>query len=247
MSDLGPASEWDMQQISAAWLASATAGGDLDDRVACWLDKWLMAGDYMAIWRLMLMLCRDVASDDSDTIEMIGHDLSRMIEEWPDPALALIEAEVAGNPTLFKALLNVSRGGKVTADRIDAILIRHVEQVSASWLASQAAGDSPEGWVESWQSRWYRPDDYMAMWRFVLKLCEDVASDDSKAISMIGVDPLNSMMIRWEDETLMLIEAEVASNPTLLKATSILLTTSDAVEDRLDAILARYGETRGDS
>lgn len=169
-----------------------------------------------------------------------------MIEEWPDTALTLIEAEVMRNLTLLKALSSVLAGSQVVRDRIDAILARHVEQVSAAWLATQAADDPPEAWVHHWETKLAMRGDYMAMWRFVLKLCEDVAGDDSEAIVMIGVDPLTTMMIQWEETTLTLIEAEVVRNPTLLKAVAVLLASSDAVWDRLDAILARHGETRGE-
>lgn len=83
--------------------------------------------------------------------------------------------------------------------------------------------------------------DYEAMWRFVLKLCEDVAHDDSELIAMIGVDPLNGMIITWPDEALALIEAEVATNSTLREALSIVLTDSPTVRDRIDAILGGHG------
>lgn len=116
---------------------------------------------------------------------------------------------------------------------------RDIEQVSASWLASQAADNPPEDWVESWQGERRMGGDYTAMWRFVLKLCEDVADDDSDMIGMIGVDPLNSMIITWPDKALTLIEAEVATNPTLHEALAIVLTTEQPVRDRIDRILER--------
>jgi hypothetical protein len=115
-----------------------------------------------------------------------------------------------------------------------------IQRVSAAWLAFQSADDSPEDWVEDWQDKRRSQGDYMAMWRFVLRLCEDVRGDDSETIEMIGVDPLWSMIYRWPNETLTLIEAEVPRNPTLLKALQIILTDESSVRERIDAILARH-------
>lgn len=121
---------------------------------------------------------------------------------------------------------------------------RDIERVSASWLASQAADEAPDDWVEQWQTKRCVDGDYMAMWRFVLRLCVDVSDDDSETIEMIGVDPLNGMIITWPDTALTLIEAEVVTNSTLLEALSIVLTDSPIVRDRIDAILARHGKER---
>jgi hypothetical protein len=114
-----------------------------------------------------------------------------------------------------------------------------IRQVSAAWLAARSADEPVDDWVIDWQDRRGIRGDYMAMWRFVLKLCEDVRGDDSETIGMIGVDPLWSMIYRWPDETLALIETEAPKNPTLLKALSIVLTDEQSVRDRIDAILAR--------
>jgi hypothetical protein len=119
-----------------------------------------------------------------------------------------------------------------------------IEQVSASWLASQEAGDAPDGWVENWQDERYMSGDCIDIWRFVLKLCEDVAADDGEMIGMIGAGPLWAMFYRWPDRALALIEAEATTNQTLLKALSIVLTDSPAVRDRINAILGRDGEDR---
>jgi hypothetical protein len=59
---------------------------------------------------------------------------------------------------------------------------REIERVSASWLASQEAGDPPDSWVESWQDDRCMADEYMAMWRFVLKRCENVTADNDETI-----------------------------------------------------------------
>ena len=116
---------------------------------------------------------------------------------------------------------------------------RDIEQVSAAWLATQAAGGFSDDWVERWQTRQCMDDNYMAMWRFVLKLCEGVA-DDSEIIGMIGAGPLWSMVNRWPDTAVGLIEAEVPTNPTLLKALSIILTDEPSARNRIDAILVRH-------
>jgi hypothetical protein len=114
-----------------------------------------------------------------------------------------------------------------------------IQRVSAAWLASQSADDSPDHWVIDWQEYRRGQGDYMTMWRFVLRLCEDVGGGDSETIEMIGVDPLWFMIHTWPDETLTLIEAEVPKNPTLLKALPIILTDEPSVRERLDAIISR--------
>lgn len=113
-----------------------------------------------------------------------------------------------------------------------------IQRVSAAWLASQSA-DEPDHCVIDWQDERRSQDDYMTMWRFVLRLCEDVRGDDSETIGMIGADPLWSMIYRWPDEILTLLEAEVSKNPTLRKALPIILTDEPSVRERLDAIIAR--------
>jgi hypothetical protein len=119
-----------------------------------------------------------------------------------------------------------------------------IQRVSAAWLASQSAGDSPDGWVIDWQEERRGEGDYMAMWRFVLKLCKSVAGDDSETIGMIGADPLWFMIYTWPDETAGLIEAEVPKNPTLLRVLAGTWTQGFPIRERLDAILARHGQTR---
>jgi hypothetical protein len=113
-----------------------------------------------------------------------------------------------------------------------------IAQASGSWLASQRAGEAPDDWVESWQDERRIADDYMAMWRFVLKLCDDVDREDDETIGMIGAGPLWGMCDRWPERTLTLIEAE-GVNPTLVKALAIVVTSDPAVYDRIDGILGR--------
>ncbi|HEV3322343.1 MAG TPA: hypothetical protein VG147_09160 [Solirubrobacteraceae bacterium] len=114
-----------------------------------------------------------------------------------------------------------------------------IQQVSAAWLAARSADESVDDWVEDWQDERRIQGDYMAMWRFVLRLCDDVQDNDSDTIGMIGVDPLWSMVNRWPDVTFTLLEGDAAKNLILLKALSSVITDDPAVRDRLDAILAR--------
>jgi len=80
------------------------------------------------------------------------------------------------------------------------------------------------------------------MWRFVLKLCEDVANDDSDMIGMIGAGPLHDVIDTWPDAALTSIEAEVDATPTLLRALSIVIAPTALAQQRIDAILARHGQ-----
>ncbi len=116
-----------------------------------------------------------------------------------------------------------------------------IEQVSGAWLASRAVGSATDDWVENWQVRREMSGDYTAIWRFVVKLCENVASNDSETIGLIGAGPLWDMIYTWPDKALSLIEAEVATNRTLVEALSIIVTDESLVRERIDAILARHG------
>ena len=100
---------------------------------------------------------------------------------------------------------------------LDPFSEQDIEQVSAAWLASQATEEPPDGWVERWQTRRCVDGDYMVMWRFVLKLCQEVAADDSDTIGMIAADPLWCVIDNWPDRALTSIEAEVETNPRLLR------------------------------
>jgi hypothetical protein len=126
----------------------------------------------------------------------------------------------------------------VTRDK-EPVSESDIQRVSAAWLASRSADESLDEWVIEWQDERLWQGDYVAMWRFVLRLCEGVRDDDSEIIGMIAADPLWSMIYRWPDETLTLIEAEVPKNLTLLKALPIILTDEPSVRERLDAIIAR--------
>jgi hypothetical protein len=127
---------------------------------------------------------------------------------------------------------------------LEPVSDRDIDRVSAAWLASQAGDEHSKDLVESWQDTRFIGDDYEAMWRFVLKLCEDVEPDDTETIGAIGVDPLWGMVNRWPDTTLRLAEAEAATNPTLVQALAIVLTSEQSVRNRMDAILARHGIER---
>ncbi len=121
---------------------------------------------------------------------------------------------------------------------------KEVARVSEAWLALQATKDSQHDWSVDAKETWREAGDYSAMLRLVLQLCRDVAPDDGENIVMIGVSPLEDLIREWPDATLSLVEKEVDSNPTLLKALKSVWTRQQAVRERIDAILAAHGETR---
>lgn len=121
-------SDEEVARVSEAWLAlQATKESQYDWSVDA-KETWREAGDYSAMLRLVLQLCRDVALDDDERIGMIGvSPLEDLIEEWPDAALALVEKEVESNPVLLQALKFVWTRQPAVRDRIDAILAAHGE------------------------------------------------------------------------------------------------------------------------
>ncbi len=114
-----------------------------------------------------------------------------------------------------------------------------IARASTTWFAYQATEDEQYDWVIDLQNKWRENGDYEAMWRFLLKLCMDVANDDYDMIGMIGAAPLEDMIVTWPDTALRLVEAEVEKNPTMLRALAGTWTQGLPIRGRIDAILAR--------
>ncbi|HWY89934.1 MAG TPA: hypothetical protein VNY31_04620 [Solirubrobacteraceae bacterium] len=119
-----------------------------------------------------------------------------------------------------------------------------IARASTAWFAYQATEDEQYDWVIDLQNDWRENGNYEAMWRFLLKLCMDVANDDDDMIGMIGAAPLEDMIVTWPDTALRLVEAEVEKNPTMLRALAGTWTQGLPIRGRLDAILARHGQER---
>lgn len=124
---LSPSDE-EVARVSEAWLAlQATRDAQYDWSVDA-KEAWREAGDYSAMLRLVLRLCRDVAPDDGENIGMIGvSPLEDLIDEWPDEALSFVEKEVESNAVLLQALKCVWTRQRTVRERIDAILAAHGE------------------------------------------------------------------------------------------------------------------------
>jgi hypothetical protein len=117
-----------------------------------------------------------------------------------------------------------------------------IAQLSRAWLTAQIGDEAPPEWVEDQEVDWVRFGNYAAMWRFVLRLCQDVSDDDDDTIGMIGAGPFWSAIHEWPDAALTAIEAETDPHPTLLRALSGVIAPTEIVERRIDAILARHGQ-----
>jgi hypothetical protein len=121
---------------------------------------------------------------------------------------------------------------------IDADLIA---RASASWLETATAGRASKEWVHDLQIEWLTNGQFECLWRFILRLCETVDPEDSEIIDQIGVDPLVDLILSFPDQALEAIEDVAAQQPTVMRALSIFIGYSDAVDSRIDAILARHG------
>jgi hypothetical protein len=119
-----------------------------------------------------------------------------------------------------------------------------IVRASAAWFAYQATEDEQYDWVIDLQNDWRENGNYEAMWRFLLRLCMDVANDDEDMIGMIGAAPLEEMIVTWPDTALRLVEAEVQKNSTMLRALAGAWTQGLPIRGRLDAILARHVKER---
>jgi hypothetical protein len=116
-----------------------------------------------------------------------------------------------------------------------------IAQLSRAWLTAQIGDEAPPEWVGEQEDDWLRFGNYAAMWRLVLRLCQDVSDDDDNTIGMIGAGPFWSVIHEWPDAALTTIEAETDPHPTLLRALSIVTVPTEILEQRIDAILARHG------
>lgn len=113
-------------------------------------------------------------------------------------------------------------------------------RTAVAWLECQRTGLDFYDWVENQTLEWMHSGDFTAMRDFVLELCE--TADDQQTIERIGVGPLYDMVRIWPDLTLKLVEAEADTNPSLLQALSIVMTSKASVRQRIDAILGRHGQ-----
>jgi hypothetical protein len=123
VSNVEQPTDSDIARASAAWFAYQATEAEKYDWVRDLQDRWREDGNYEAMWRFVLELCKDVANDDDDMIGMIGAaPLEDMIVSWTDTALRLVEAEVKKNPTMLRALAGTWTQGLPIRERIDAIL-----------------------------------------------------------------------------------------------------------------------------
>ena len=123
---MSPPDGQEITRVSEAWLLlQATKDAQYDWSVDL-KEAWREAGDYSAMSRYVLQLCRDVAPDDGESIGMIGASpLEDLIETWPDMGLLLVENNVESNPVLLQALKSVWARQPAVRERIDAILAAH--------------------------------------------------------------------------------------------------------------------------
>lgn len=119
-----------------------------------------------------------------------------------------------------------------------------IARASAAWLAYQATEDEQYEWAINVQDRWLIEGAYEAMWRFLLLVCADVEDDEDEIIEMIGAGPLENMIVTWPDAALRLVEAEVETNPTMLRALASTWTQGLPIRERIDRILAHHGGDR---
>jgi hypothetical protein len=119
----------EITRVSEAWLLlQVTKDAQYDWSVDA-KEAWREAGDYSAMSRYVLQLCRDVAPDDGASIGMIGASpLEDLIEAWPDTGLSFVERNIESNPVLLQALKSVWTRQTAVRERIDAILAARGEK-----------------------------------------------------------------------------------------------------------------------
>jgi hypothetical protein len=113
----------EIARVSEAWLLLQVTNDAQYDWSVDAKEAWREAGDYPAMSRYVLQLCRDVAPDDEASIGMIGASpLEDLIEAWPDAGLSLVERNVESNRVLLQALKSVWTRQPAVREGIDAIL-----------------------------------------------------------------------------------------------------------------------------
>jgi hypothetical protein len=116
-----------------------------------------------------------------------------------------------------------------------------VAELSGAWLDSNPADGGSPYWVQGEHLDWVGRGDFESYWRFVLRLSEDVADDDTETSEQIGVDPLWTLVNYWPDAALESIEVEAGTQYKLLQALAVVIPPSDVTGMRIDAILAAHG------
>jgi hypothetical protein len=116
-----------------------------------------------------------------------------------------------------------------------------IARVSAAWLAYVASDDPEHEWASDVAEEWTAEPNYEALHRFVLQLCADVDANDTDVIGRIGAGPLEDLIVKWPHRALAIVEAEVGTNRTLLKALGTVWSQGQPnVRRRIDATLARH-------
>lgn len=67
-------------------------------------------------------------------------------------------------------------------------------------------------------------------------------SNDLHLISNIGAGPVEDFVVKFGDQAMNLIEPELGSNPTLLKALAMVWRWDAPIRPRIDRVLAEHGQ-----
>ena len=113
-------------QLSKAWLTAYAAAEAPPEWVENQQLDWMRFGYFDALWRFVVQLCEDVSADDDEAIRQIAVDpLWNLIQEWPDAALAAIDAEADVHRKLIRALASVVAPTDLAQQQIAEIVDRH--------------------------------------------------------------------------------------------------------------------------
>jgi hypothetical protein len=119
-----------IEKVSRGWISYTARQDAIDEWVLDPVAKWMNEGQFDAVWRLILALCRQVDGADLSMIANIGAGpVEEMIRTFGHRALDVIEPAVGGNPILLKALAMVWLWDTPRRERIDEILATHGQQL----------------------------------------------------------------------------------------------------------------------
>jgi hypothetical protein len=120
------------------------------------------------------------------------------------------------------------------------------EALIGSWLrynTEQRAPDEadPDWWAIGALDELVRNDPEIA-WRVVVQIVE--GSDKGWQLNMIGCGALEDLLRRDAVKYLALLEEEAAGVPKLVTAAASVWLDDDLIRPQLDALLAKYGQSR---
>jgi hypothetical protein len=112
-------------------------------------------------------------------------------------------------------------------------------EVARGWLNYQATKDEEFWWAA--EAVMESSAQLALGWRVLLAILAEVDPGDRDRLIDIGCGPIESLIFRFGDEFVDLVEAEIPRTPLLLQALTAVCCWDEPARPRIDRILAEHG------